>query len=107
MAKVNNALQDKTTNVVIIYKGRWYCTRDYSIIEQFVLVGTFKIIQSQPPRYMQGHLPLDQVAHSPIQPGLECFQGGGTTTAPPSNLFQHLTTLTEKNFFLVSSLLHQ
>ena len=27
--------------------------------------------------YRQGHLPLDQVAHSPIQPGLECFQGGG------------------------------
>jgi len=30
-----------------------------------------------PPCYRQGHLPLAQVAHSPIQPGLECFQGGG------------------------------
>ena len=29
------------------------------------------------PCYRQGHLPLDQVAQSPIQPGLECFQGGG------------------------------
>ena len=28
--------------------------------------------------HRQGHLPLDQVAHSPIQPGLEYFQGGGT-----------------------------
>ena len=25
----------------------------------------------------QGHLPLDQVAHSPVQSGLECFQGRG------------------------------
>ncbi|KAK4822067.1 hypothetical protein QYF61_009328 [Mycteria americana] len=25
---------------------------------------------------MQGHLPLDQVAQSPIQPGLKHFQGG-------------------------------
>jgi len=24
----------------------------------------------------QGHLPLNQVAQSPIQPGLQCFQGG-------------------------------
>ena len=29
------------------------------------------------PCHRQGHLPLDQVVHSPIQPGLECFQGGG------------------------------
>ena len=26
--------------------------------------------------YRRGHLYLEQVAHSPIQPGLECFQGG-------------------------------
>jgi len=30
------------------------------------------------PRHGQGHLPLDQAAPSPIQPGLECFQGGGS-----------------------------
>ena len=29
------------------------------------------------PFYRQGHLPLAQVAHSSIQPGLECFHGGG------------------------------
>ena len=39
---------------------------------------TYAIIFVDPtPCYRQGHLPLDQVAHSPIQPGLECFQGGG------------------------------
>jgi len=27
--------------------------------------------------YGQGHLPLNQVAQSPIQAGLECFQGWG------------------------------
>ena len=27
------------------------------------------------PRYRQGHFLLDQVAHSSIQPVLECFQG--------------------------------
>ena len=32
---------------------------------------------SNPLLYRQGPLPLDQVAHSPIQPGLECFQGEG------------------------------
>jgi len=37
---------------------------------------TYAIIFVDPtPCYRQGHLPLDQVAHSPIQPGLECFQG--------------------------------
>ena len=30
------------------------------------------------PLHGQGHLLLDQVAQSPIQPGLEHFQGGGT-----------------------------
>jgi len=31
------------------------------------LEGTFKIIYFQSPCYRQGHLPLDQVAHGPIQ----------------------------------------
>jgi len=44
------------------------------------LGGTFKIIWFQPPCYRQGHLPLDEVAQSPIQPGLECLQGGASTT---------------------------
>ena len=37
-----------------------------------------------------------------IQPGLECFQGGGI--ALPGNLFHCLTTLPVKNFFLICSL---
>ena len=45
----------------------------------------------------QGHLPLDQVAKGPIQPGLEPFQREG-------NLFQFLTTHKLKGFFLISNL---
>jgi len=47
------------------------------ITEWLRLEGTFKIIWFQAPCYRQGCLPLDQVAHGPIQPALECFQGGG------------------------------
>jgi len=35
------------------------------------LEGTLKIIWFQPLCHEQGHLPLDQVAQSSIQPGLE------------------------------------
>jgi len=48
----------------------------HRIIEQFGLEGTLQIIKFQPPCHGQGHLPLDQVAQSPIQPGLEHCQGG-------------------------------
>jgi len=40
------------------------------------LERTLKIIWFQPPCHEQGHLPLDQVAQSSIQPGLEHCQGG-------------------------------
>jgi len=43
----------------------------------FFLEGNFKIIQLQPHCFRQGHLSPDQVAQSPIQPGLECIHGGG------------------------------
>ncbi|KAK4818789.1 hypothetical protein QYF61_019135 [Mycteria americana] len=49
----------------------------YRIIERFGLEGTFKDHLVQPPCHGQGHLSLDQVAQSTIQPGLEHFQGGG------------------------------
>ena len=39
--------------------------------------GTFQGHLVLPPCHEQGHLPLDQVAQSPVQPGLECFQGSG------------------------------
>jgi len=42
------------------------------------LEGTLQIIQLQPPCREQGHLPPDQVAESPVQPGLEHCQGGGS-----------------------------
>jgi len=58
---------------------------------------------AQLPCSEQGHLPLDQVAQSPLQPGLECFQGWASTTTL-GNPFQCLTTLIVKNFFLISSL---
>ncbi|KAK4812855.1 LOW QUALITY PROTEIN: hypothetical protein QYF61_022581, partial [Mycteria americana] len=39
----------------------------------------------------QGHLPLDQVAQSPVQPDLECFQGWGIYQLPgqPVLVFRH------------------
>ena len=73
------------------------------IIEWFELEGTLKTIQLQPPCHGQGHLPLDQAAQSLIHPDLEHFQGG-LSTISPGNLFQHLTTLTVKKFFLISNL---
>jgi len=47
---------------------------DHRFIEWFVLEGTLKIIEFQLPCHGLGHFPLDQVAQSPIQPGLEHFQ---------------------------------
>ena len=43
---------------------------EHRIVEWFGLGGTLKIIQFQTPCHGQGHLPLDQVAQSPVQPGL-------------------------------------
>ncbi|NXN59955.1 POGZ protein, partial [Rynchops niger] len=52
---------------------------DYNSVDKTAtgLEGTLKIIQFHPPCHGQGHLPLDQVAQSPIQPGLKTFQGWG------------------------------
>jgi len=60
---------------------------NHRIIEWFGLEVTLKISWFQPPCHEQGHLPLDQVAQSPIQPGLEHFQGGAST-ASLGNLLQ-------------------
>ena len=61
----------------------------WQMIEWFGLEGTFKIMYFQPQCYRQGRLPLDQVAHSPIQPGLECYWGGGEASSV------HLSTVSQ------------
>ena len=40
-----------------------------------IIEGKFKGLLVQAPCHQQGHLQLDQVAQSPVQPGLECSQG--------------------------------
>ena len=54
-----------------------YRAKLYRIIESFGLEGTPRGHLVQPPRSEQGHCYLDQVAQSPVQPGLQCFQGWG------------------------------
>jgi len=49
----------------------------YRFVEWFGLEGSFKGCLDQPSCNKQGHLQLGQVARSPVQPGLECFQGWG------------------------------
>jgi len=46
-------------------------------MEWFGWEGTFEGHLVQLPCHEQGHLHPDQVAQSPVQPGLECFQGWG------------------------------
>lgn len=49
------------------------------------LEGIFKTIYFQPPWLEQGHLPWDLVACSPVQRGLEHFQGWDTELVPCKN----------------------
>jgi len=51
---------------------------DGYMVEWFGLEGTLKIIWFQRPCHGRGHLPPAQGAQSPIQPGLELCQGGGS-----------------------------
>ena len=77
--------------------------KSYRIIKCFGLEGTFRGHLAQLPCSKQGHLQLDQVAQSPIQPGLECFQGWGLhyLSGQPVTVFHHPY---RKHFFLISSL---
>jgi len=52
--------------------------RNHRIIEWFGLEGSLQIIEFHPLCHGQGHLPPDQVAQSPVQPGLEHCQGEGS-----------------------------
>ena len=78
-------------------------SQNHGIIEQFGLEGTFKGHPVQLPCNKQEQIQLDQVAWSPVQPELECSQGGASTTSLGST-FQCFTTLLVKNFFCISSL---
>lgn len=71
---------------------------NHRIIEWFDLEGTFEIIQFQPPSCRQGHFFLDQVALSPSECSLECFQDGAFPVSLGS-LFQCLNRFTVKHFF--------
>jgi len=46
-------------------------------VERFGVAGTFRGHVVQPPCSEQGLLQPDQAAESPVQPGLEWFQGWG------------------------------
>jgi len=67
------------------------------------LEGTFRGQLAQPSYSEQGHFQPDQVAQSSIQPGVECFQGGGLhyLSGRPVPVLHHPSY---KNFFLISSL---
>ena len=64
---------------------------DHRIIEWFGLEGTFNGHLAQPPCSAQGHLQLDQIAQSPVQPDLECFLGWGIVhlSGKPVPVFHH------------------
>jgi len=77
--------------------------RHFRITESVGLEGTFKGHLVQYPCSEQEHLPLDQVAQSPIQLTLNVSKHGTSTTSL-GNPLQCFTTLTAKNLFLISSL---
>jgi len=63
----------------------------HTTTEGFGLEGTFRGHLVQTPCREQGHLQLDQVAQSPVQPGLERFQGWGIDrlSGQPGPRFHH------------------
>jgi len=48
-----------------------------------------KVIQPKPLCHEQGHLQLDQVAQSPVQPDFECFQGIDHLSGQPVPVLHH------------------
>jgi len=78
-------------------------SRNHRIIEWFRLGGMFAGHLVQPLYHEQGHLQLDQVAQSPVQPDPQYFQGWGIShlSGQPKARF---SPPQRKNFFLISSL---
>jgi len=68
-----------------------FLQRLHRITEWVGLGGTFKAHLIQPPCSEQGHLHPGQGAQSPVQPGLECFQGWGIDhlSGQPVSGFHH------------------
>lgn len=99
----------------MFWPSTWDSSKDHWIIEWFGLEWTLKIIFFQSPCHRQGHLQLHQVAQSPIDPGLEQFQGWvfhhlswqpvPVPLCPQNNQFlpnnSSKSTLSLKPFFLV------
>ncbi|CAN0052273.1 unnamed protein product [Bubo scandiacus] len=75
----------------------------FRMVKWFGLEETLKIIWFQPPCHGQGHLPLDQVLKALSNLALNTAREGAAT-ASLGNLCQCLTTVTVKNFFLISNL---
>jgi len=70
--------------------------------ELFKQEETFKDTLVHLPCNEQGHLQIDEVAQSPVQPDFVSRDRASITSL--GNLFQCLTTLIVKIFFLISSL---
>ena len=68
----------RRTHVHTVFHVHMQMWINHRIIERFGLEGTLKIVSFQPPCHEQGHLPPAQGAQSPVQPGLEHCQGGGS-----------------------------
>jgi len=69
------------------------------------LEETFRGHLAQPSCSEQGHLPLDQVAQSHVQPGPKYFQGWGLHYLSGQSVAVFHHPYVKKKFFLISKLL--
>ena len=92
MAEKKNSKPNKKSHAKFVHR----------ITELFEKEGTLKGHLVQLSCNEQGHLQLHQVAQSSVQPDLECLQRWASTSL--GNLFQCLTSLTVKNFLIITSL---
>jgi len=66
-------------------------SENHGVTECFGVEGTFRGHLAQPPCSKQGYFQPDHDAQSPVQPGLECFQGWGLHyfSGQPVPVFYH------------------